>query len=192
MGHLYAWNDREPFLHGMDRVTVKICGAKLKFGKILHRTETPLRAVDLLVEQAAEAHRVETEAPLLRPVIRVEMELACCMAIDVAIETRDTETRLGTFTIVSRVELFWRKWGQKHAQAIKLDRCQDIFKQAVVIVDGDHFPPRYITELRPVLEKNRWWKLGQKGLREIELHIEAFEAREHGGLHLRKHLATGS
>src|SRR5262245_9355521 len=55
MGHLYAWNDREPFLHGMDRVTVKIRGAKLKLGKILHGTEAALRAVDLLVEQAAEA-----------------------------------------------------------------------------------------------------------------------------------------
>jgi len=42
------------------------------------------------------------------------------------------------------------------------------------------------------LEKYRWWKFRQKGLREIELHVEALEAREHGGLHLREHLATGS
>src|SRR4029434_1543289 len=113
MGHLHAWNDREPFLHGMDRVTVKIRGAKLKLGKILHGTETPLRAVDLLVEQAAEAHRVETEAALLRPVIRIEVELARRMAIDVAIETRDAEAGLGGFTIVRRVEILFAKCGSE-------------------------------------------------------------------------------
>jgi len=141
MGYLHAWNDREPFLHGMNRVSIKIRGAKLKLGKILHGTETPLRAVDLLVVQAAEAHRVKTEAPLLWPVIRIQVKLACRMAIDVAIETRDPEAGLGTFTIVSRVELFLRKWGQKHAQAVDLNRRQDILKQAIVIVDGDHFTP---------------------------------------------------
>ena len=82
-----------PFFMAWIGSPLKYAVPKLKLGKILHGTETPLRAVYLLVEQAAEAHRVETEASLLLPVIRIQVELARRMAIDVAIETR--HARLG-------------------------------------------------------------------------------------------------
>ena len=66
MGHLDAQNNRKPFLHGMDRVPVKIRGAKLELGKTLHGAQAALRAVNLLVEQAPQADCIETKAPLLR------------------------------------------------------------------------------------------------------------------------------
>jgi hypothetical protein len=133
------------------------------FSKILYEAQAALRVVNLLVEQVPQAHGIETKAPLLRPVIRVQVELAGCMAIHMTIETRDAEARLGAFAVVSWIELFLWRWRQKHAQAVELDWREEVFKQAVEIVNRDYFAPRHVPEFRSVLEKNRRGKLGKSG-----------------------------
>ena len=70
----------------MDRVAVEVGGALLELGEVLDRAEAPLRAVDLLVEHAAEADGVEAEPALLRADVGVEVELAGGVAVDVAVE----------------------------------------------------------------------------------------------------------
>src|SRR5207253_2372351 len=127
-GDLDAWNNGKPFLYSMDLVAIKIRGAKLELGKVLYGAQAALRAMHLLVEQAPQAHGVETETPLLRPVIRIQVELTSRMAVDVAIETGDAEARLSAFAIVSRVELFLRKGCQEHAQAVELDWGEEVFE----------------------------------------------------------------
>ena len=62
-------------LHGVDRIAVEVGGALLELGEVLDRPQAPLRAVDLLVEHAAQARRVEPEAALLRADVGVEVEL---------------------------------------------------------------------------------------------------------------------
>ena len=59
------------FFHGVDRIAVEIGGAEFEFGEVLDRAETPLGTVQLLIEHAAQADRVETETPFLRPVVRI-------------------------------------------------------------------------------------------------------------------------
>ena len=70
--HLRHVDDLDPvedvhaLLDGVDLVAVEVGGALLELGEVLDRAQAALRAVDLLVEQAAQAHRVEPEAALLR------------------------------------------------------------------------------------------------------------------------------
>jgi hypothetical protein len=68
---------------------------------------------------------------------------------------------------------------QEQPEAVKLHWCQDALEQPVVVVDGDHLTARHVTELGPIDQENRRRKLWQERFGEIELHIEALEAREH-------------
>jgi hypothetical protein len=43
------------------------------------------------------------------------------MAIDVAVQTGDAETRLNGLTIVGGIELFLRKWGYQKLQTVELN-----------------------------------------------------------------------
>ena len=87
MGYLDPWENGEALLHGVDRVAIEVGGPEFEFGEILHRPYTALRAMDLLVEEATQASGIEPHAPLLGPVIRVQMELARGMPIHMAVET---------------------------------------------------------------------------------------------------------
>ena len=53
-----------------DVVAVEVGGALLELGEVLHRAQRPLRAVDLLVEQAAQADGIQPEAGRLRADVR--------------------------------------------------------------------------------------------------------------------------
>jgi hypothetical protein len=48
----------------------------LEFGEVLHRQQAQLRSMNLLIERAAQARRIEAESPVLRPVVGVQVELA--------------------------------------------------------------------------------------------------------------------
>ena len=76
----------DALLHGMDRIAVKVRGPLLELGKILHRAQAALGAVDLLVEQAPQADGIEPHAPLLGAVIRIQMELRRRMPVDMAVQ----------------------------------------------------------------------------------------------------------
>src|SRR6185437_5401518 len=80
-----------------------------KFCEIFDRPQAAFRPVDLLVEHPPETHRIEPQAPLLRPHTGVQMELSGLMAVHMAIETSHTQARVEAFAIIGRVELLLRK-----------------------------------------------------------------------------------
>ena len=82
------------FLHGVNLVAVEIGRALLELGEILDRAQAALRAVNLLVEHAAQADRIQPEPSLLRPDVGTQMELPRRVAVHVAIEAGDAEARL--------------------------------------------------------------------------------------------------
>ena len=59
---LNAVEDVEALLHGVNLVAVEVRGPLLELGEVFHRAQAALGAVNLLVEHAAQAHRVEPEA----------------------------------------------------------------------------------------------------------------------------------
>jgi hypothetical protein len=59
------------FLDGMNFVAVEVCGALLEFGEVFDRTQTTFRAVNLLIEYAAQTYSVQTEAAFFWPYVRV-------------------------------------------------------------------------------------------------------------------------
>jgi hypothetical protein len=84
--------------------------------------------MDLLVEQAAQAGRVEAETPLLRPDIGAEVKLPRGMAVHMAIKTSHTETGLRAFTVIGRIEFLLRQRRQQHLKPVKLDWGNNIFE----------------------------------------------------------------
>ena len=94
VGDLDPIQDVQPLLHGVDLVAVEVGRPLLELGEVLDRAQAPLRPVDLLVEQPAQAHRVQPKAPLLRPMSGVEVELARGVAVDVAVEAGHAQAGL--------------------------------------------------------------------------------------------------
>ena len=122
MTHFNPIQNIYALFHRPDRIAIEICRALFEFGKIFYRSQTTLRAMDLLIEHAAKAHGVQSKSSVLRTIIGIKMKLRRRMAIDVAIETRHAKTRLRCFAVVGGVEFFLRKRGYQQAQTIELDR----------------------------------------------------------------------
>ena len=120
----------DAFLHGVDRVAVEIGRALLELGEILDGAQAALGAVNLLIEHAAQADGIEPEAALLRPDVRIEMELPGRVAVHVAIEAGHAEARLRGLAIVGRIELLLRKRREQQPQAVELHRREDVLEQA--------------------------------------------------------------
>ena len=59
-----------PFLIAWILIAVEVRRALLELGEVLDRSQAALRAMDLLVEDAAQAGGVEAEAAFLRPHVR--------------------------------------------------------------------------------------------------------------------------
>ena len=89
-----AVEDLEAFLHGVDRIAVEIGGALLELGEILDRAQAALRAVNLLVEHAAQADGVQPKRRCCGRIVGVEMELPGGVAVDMAIEAGDAQAGL--------------------------------------------------------------------------------------------------
>ena len=53
------------FFDGMDLVAIEVCGALLELRKVFDGPQASLGTVNLLVEQTAQADRIEPEPPLL-------------------------------------------------------------------------------------------------------------------------------
>ena len=86
--HIHAFFDRP------DLIAVEIGGALLELGEILHGPQAALRPMNLLVEHPAKADRIEAHAITLRARVRIQVELAGGVEINVAIETRHPQARL--------------------------------------------------------------------------------------------------
>jgi hypothetical protein len=78
------------------------------------------------------------------------VELAACVAIYMTIQAGHPQAGLNSPSIVGRVELFLREWRHQQTQAIELHGCQDVFEQAVIVVDRDHFASGDVAQLGPV------------------------------------------
>src|SRR6185437_2489077 len=100
---------------------IEIRRAGLELGKILDRTQAAFRAVDLLVVNAAQAHRIEPEAALLGANVGAEVKLAGRVAVDVAIEAGPSPARFGALAIVGRVEFLLSERRQQQPQPVELD-----------------------------------------------------------------------
>ena len=94
---------------GADVVAVEVGGALLELGEVLDRAQRALRAVDLLVEHAAQAGRVEPEARRLRPHVGRQMEGGVGVEVRVAVEAGDAQARLGDLAVLGLVELLLRE-----------------------------------------------------------------------------------
>src|SRR6185437_11511687 len=166
-------------------------GAEFKFGEILDTSKGALGAVNLLVVQPAQADRVEPEAPLLRPLVGAEMELAGGMAIDVAVQTCDAQRCVSRFAVIGRIEFFLWEGSQKYSEAVELDRREDVFEKPIVIIDRDHFSARDIAKLRTILQEDCRREFGQECFWNVEVHIKSLQARKHRNLNLWENLAAG-
>ncbi len=109
MAYVNPIKNREPLFHGMNRITIKISSTKLELGEILHRAQAALGTVNLLIEQPAQAYRVQSKTPFLRPDIRAEMKLRGSMSVHMAVEASHAQAGLCTFAVIGWVKLFLRK-----------------------------------------------------------------------------------
>ena len=188
---LNAIEDVEAFLHRVDLIAVEICRPLLELGEVFHRAQAALRAVDLLVEDAAKTDGVQPQPTLLGAVVGVQVELAGCVSIDVTIEAGHAEAGVGALAVVRGVEFFLRKRREQEPQAVELHGGEDIFEEPIIVVDRDDFTARDVTELGADLKVDGRWKLGQKRIGKVKVDVEALEPREHGDLHLGKDLTAG-
>lgn len=106
--------------------------------------------MNLLVEHATQASRIQAESPLLRAYIRRQVELARGMSINVAIETGDSQACFSGLAVVSWVKFFLREGRQQHLQAIELYRRHKVFEKPVEIIDGHNLAPGNISQVRAI------------------------------------------
>ena len=108
--HLNAIENVDAFLDRVNLITIEVRRALLELREVLDRAQASLRAVDLLILQAAQADGVDPEPAFLRTNIRSEVELSRCVAVDVAIQAGYSKAGFGRLAVVSWIELFLGKW----------------------------------------------------------------------------------
>jgi hypothetical protein len=96
--------------------------------------------VDLLVEHPAQADGVEPEPAVLRADVRAQVELAGGVAVDVAVEAGHAELRLVALAVVGQVELLLGQGGEEEAQALELDRREDLLEEGAEVVQRQACP----------------------------------------------------
>jgi hypothetical protein len=75
--------------------------------------------VDLLVEQASQADRIDSEARGLGAVIRVEMEGTVSVSVRMTIQARNAEAGLGAFAVFRLIELLlWEGVSNRRSPSI--------------------------------------------------------------------------
>ena len=82
---LHAINDVRTFLEGVNLIAIEVGRALLELGEVFDGTQTALRAMHLLIEKSAQTGGVESHSPLLWPIIGIQVELSCRVAIHMAI-----------------------------------------------------------------------------------------------------------
>src|SRR3954465_13928283 len=113
MTDLDAVQDIHALLDSVDLIAIEIGCALFEFGEVLDGAQAALGGVDLLIEHSSETGRIQSEAPFLRSVIRIQVKLAGCVSIHMAIETGNSQTRLTALAIISGIEFLLREWSQQ-------------------------------------------------------------------------------
>jgi hypothetical protein len=84
--------------------------------------------MDLLVEHAPQAHRIQTDAAVLGSIIRIQVELSGCMSIDVAVKASYTQARPHCLAVVRSIEFLLGEGCYQQAEPIELYWRQEVFK----------------------------------------------------------------
>ena len=127
-------------------VAIEIGGALLELAEILDRAQRPLRAMDLLVEEAAQADRIQSEARRLRSYIGRLVKGGVRMEIRMAVETGDAEALVLDFAFLGLVELLLRKWGQQQTQPFHLHRGDKTDHHFVIVLDRQQPAARHVAQ----------------------------------------------
>ena len=130
-----AFRQMYPFALRARLVAVEIGGALLEFAEILDRPQRPLRAMDLLVEEAAQADCVQAEARRLRSHVRRLVKGGVGMEIGMAVETGDAEALVFDLALLGLVELLLRERGQQQPQPFHLHRRDKADHHFVIVLD---------------------------------------------------------
>src|SRR5262245_57251372 len=91
--------------------------------------------MNLLVGHATQADGINSDAPLLRAHVGVQMKLCGGMPIDVTIEAGDSETRVSGLPVVGRIELLLWERREEQSQAVQLHWRQKVLEESVIVVD---------------------------------------------------------
>ena len=179
---------------GGNLVAIEVGGALFEFGKVFDGLEGPLGAEEALNIYTAEAGSIDAAAVVLRTNVAYEVSGGGSVAIDVAIETGDAFHAVGAlgFAIGGGVELLLWKLRDEQAQAFEIFGVEYAVKDFLEIGDGDEFALRDVAEVGSGGKENGGWKFGEEMIGNVEIEIEALEAREGFDFFLREdHSADG-
>src|SRR3954447_13097833 len=129
--------------------------------------------MNLLVEDAAQARRIESESCRLRPHVRGQVKSRVAVEVRVAIEAGHAKALVGALAILGLVKLLLRKRGQQHPQAFDLYRRQNADHLVVIVFDGQQLAARDVAQLGVCRQEDRWRELGCQMVGEVEIDIEA-------------------
>src|SRR5438552_7021001 len=95
MTHLDTTQDVHPFLGSVDLIAVEVGRALFKFREIFNRAQATFRAVDLLIEEPAQADSIQPKTPFLGTNVRSQVKLSRGVPIHMAVQTGHSQARLG-------------------------------------------------------------------------------------------------
>src|SRR5690606_25816100 len=177
LGHVMhlvsALEDVDAFLESDDWVAIKVSRALFELGEILNRLEGSLTAEQPLYVYAAQGGRIDPATELLRPDIAHQMEGRICVAVSVAIETRDAEAWLFAAAIVRGVKLLLRKRSHKEPQAVELLGVQDAIEESKEVLARDQLALRNVAEVGTRCQIHGRRKRRQEVFGNVEIHVES-------------------
>ena len=119
------------------------------------------------------------------------MSSARRVAVHMAIEAGHAPQAVGLLglAIGGRIELLLRELRDEQSQAFQVLGVQDAGKELLKVIDRDNLALRHVAQVGTRRQEHGWWELGQKGIRQIKIEIEAFQAFEGLDLGLREYHA---
>src|SRR2546425_2404642 len=84
--------------------------------------------------------------------------------------------RLLGLAIGSGIELLLRKLSHQQPQAFELLGIQNAVEKLVVIINSDYLPFGNIAQIGASGQEDRRWEFRQKPVRQIKVHVKAFQA----------------
>ena len=137
-----GWSDRADSgpSCGADMVAIEVGGTLLELGEVLNRAQGPLRAVDLLIEHAAQAVVSSRKRAACGRTSGVRWKAALVWKFEW--QSRQVTPRLGSATLRSSVWLN-SSCGKGVSSSRRPSTCTGVRSadhQRVVVLDGQHLP----------------------------------------------------
>src|SRR3982074_2815888 len=102
--------------------------------------------MNLLVEDAPQTCRVQSESVRLGSYVRRQMKRGIRVKVLVAIETGDPEALIRALSVFRLVEFLLGKGGEKQSKALNLYGRKNADHQRVVVLDRQQLAAGYIAE----------------------------------------------